>query len=61
MKIRGKKRTKELLTVLTILSTLVGTLTAINLRIDVATEKGKVKNISVLVGNLAKAKQECEK
>ena len=56
MKIRGKKRGKEILSIISIL----GALAAFSFKMDVRVEQGKVKSISLLVGELAKAHQDCK-
>ena len=60
MKIHGKKRTKELLAILGIIGTLIPAVAAISFRADVSMERGKVKSVSILVGQLAKANQDCK-
>jgi len=56
MKILGKKRTKEILSIISIL----GALAALSFRMDVQVEQGKLKSVSFLAGQLAKAHQDCK-
>ena len=56
MKILGKPRTKEILAIVSLL----GALAAFTFRMDVQVEQGKLKTVTLLVGQLAKAQQECK-
>ena len=56
MKILGKPRTKEILAIVS----LIGALAAFSFKMDVRVEQGKVKSVSLLVGELAKAHQDCK-
>jgi len=53
---KGRLRLKEIASIIAAL----GWLASCNLNMDVKVEKGKIKDISVLVGELAKNKQECD-
>jgi hypothetical protein len=54
---RGKFRAKEYLVIASIISAFA----AFSFRVDINVEQDRVKNVSVLVGEFAKLKQECEK
>jgi RNA:NAD 2'-phosphotransferase (TPT1/KptA family) len=53
---KGKWRLKELASIIAAL----GWITSCNISVDLQTEQGRVKDISVLVGSLATMKAECD-